>query len=256
MHKLEANTSIFISEVIQFGRNLSEMEIIKVCNDMASFFGLKSKERNTNVKAIAYESDFERSVKTFTKLIKMAKTEHIDNFFKDGSIQLGSFKYYHQFDNPEIGDKTEGAFIIVGCNNKSTTFAVLAGGFNNYMFCTYNGEPDPQVIKNFEYNDYFEIIDIDGFQNAISQTLDSVGFLRSECQYRQMKAFVGKADESFNLNRLSGDLINLVNHSKYFVKTSDFHHQKEFRFLWTVPYDIDDRIIIKCPEARQFCKRK
>lgn len=71
-----------------------------------------------------------------------------------------------------------------------------------------------------------------------------------------MKVLVGKADENFNLNKISGELINLVNYSKYFLKTSNFQPQKEYRFLWTVPHDLDDKLIIKCPEAIQFCRRK
>lgn len=250
------NRSVYISEVIQFGPDLTEDKIIEITNNMASYYNLKNESADKSIKKIAFEKDFEESIENTKSVLKMSKTEHIDKFFLDGSIQLGSFKYYHQFDNPEIGDKTEGSFIIVGRNSKSTTFAVVGGGFNNYMFCAYNGEPNPKLIKEFGYNDYFEIVDLDGFQNAISRTLKSIGILRSECQYRQMKVLVGKADENFNLNKLSGDLINLVNYSKYFLKTSNFQPQKEHRFLWTVPYDLNDRLIIKCPEAIQFCKRK
>jgi hypothetical protein len=250
------NTSIRISEVIQYGPDLTDDQIISISDNMASSYNLKNQTIDKSIKKIAFEKDFEESAGTTKSVLKMSKTEHIDRFFRDGSIQLGSFSYYHQFDNPKIGDKTEGSFIIVGRNSKSTTFAVVGGGYNNYMFCTYNGEPNPELIKEFGYNDYFEIIDLNGFQNAISRTLDSIHFLRSDCQYRQMKVLVGRADENFNLNELSGELINLVNYSKYFLKTSYFQPQKEHRFLWTVPYDLNDKLIIKCPEAIQFCRRK
>ncbi len=248
------NQHVFISEVLQFGPNLPHNQIVNISKNIANFYDLKSLTVPNSVPEIAYESDFKPS--SVNRIIKMTKTEYVDNFFKDGSIQLGSFEYYKQFENPEIGDKTEGSFIIVGRNSKSTIFAVVAGGFNNYMFCTYQGEPDPKVIQNFGYNDYFEIVDIEGFQRAIGKTLNSIAYLGSICQYRQLKVVVGEADENFKLDRLSGDLINLVNYSKFFLKTFDFHHQQEYRQLWTVPYDLNDKIIIKCPEAVQYCKRK
>jgi hypothetical protein len=250
------NTSIDISEVIQYGPDLTEDQIIDIAENMASIYSLKNETADKSIKKVAFEKDFEESAKTTKSVLKMSKTEHIDGFFRDGSIQLGSFSYYNQFDNPEIGDNTEGRFIIVGQNSISTTFAVVGGGYNNYIFCTYNGEPNPELIKKFGYDDYFEIIDLDGFQDAISRTLDSIVFLRSDCQYRQMKVLVGKADENFKLTELSGELLNLVNYSKYFLKTSHFQHQKEHRFLWTVPYDLKKNLIIKCPEAIQFCRRK
>lgn len=246
--------SVFISEVIKYGPNLPDTKIIEIAENMASYYNLKSQTKIDSVPEIAFEKDFKNS--SINRIIKMSKTEHIDSFFEDGSIQLGSFKYYQQFDNPEIGDKSEGSFIIVGCNSKSTTFAVVGGGFNNYLFCTYNGDPDPEIIQKFGYNDYFEIINISGFQHAVEQTLKSVFSLGSICQYRQMKVLVGNADENFNLYNLSGGLINLVNYSKYFLKISDFHHQQEYRLLWTVPYDLNDKVIIKCPEAIQYCRRK
>lgn len=250
------NTSVYISEVLQFGPDLTEEKIIEITNDMASYYNLKNLTFDKSIKKIAFEKDFNESVVLTKSVLKMSKTEYIDNFFTNGSIQLGSLKYYLQFDNPEIGDKTEGSFIIVGRNSKSTTFAVVGGGYNNYMFCTYSGEPNPDLIKEFGYNDFFEIIDLDGFQNVISNTLKSISVFRADCQYRQMKVLVGNADENFNLNKLSGELINLVNYSKYFLKTSNYQPQKEHRFLWTVPYDLNDKLIIKCPEAIKFCRRK
>ena len=74
----------------------------------------------------------------------MSKSEHIENFFEYGRIQLGSFLYYRKFDNEEIGDNSEGAVIVVGRNSLQTAFAEIGSGFNNYVFCCYDGLPKKQ----------------------------------------------------------------------------------------------------------------
>ncbi|MDT0645014.1 hypothetical protein RM553_19435 [Zunongwangia sp. F363] len=247
--------SIYISEVIQYGPNLKEDEILGICENISHYYNLKSFKKTDSIKKIAYENEFENLNKGNERIIKMSKSKYIDDFFKNGSLQLGTFKYYQQFDNPEIGDKTEGSFVVVGQNSKSTTFAVVGGGFNNYMFCAYNGAPNPEVINKFGYDDYFEITNIQGFRDAIARKLEATNILSSNCLYRQFKVLVGQTDENFNLQELS-NAYNLVNNSKYFIKTTDFDHQNEYRILWNLPTDLEDKLIIKCPEAIQYCKRK
>jgi len=234
--------------------NLSKEEIEKFAIFWSKQNGNSSPNEIENIPSIAYEEDFQNSEKQ-SKIIKMSKTEHIDDFFENGKILLGSFNYYKSFDNPEIGDSKEGSVVVVGESKVGTIFAGIAGGFNNYLFCCYDGDPDPEIIKKFGYDDYFEIIDPEGFSQAINKSLKAVGRRRSKCLYRQHKALVGKTPNTYDYGKISSELENLVSQSKYFIKTSNFHHQKEYRFMWTTEEDIDDYTIIECPEAIKYCKR-
>ena len=234
--------------------NLSKEDIENSAVFWSKQMGNSSPNEVENIPNIAYEEDFQNADE-HSRIIKMSKSEYIDAFFKTGKLMLGSFNYYKSYDNPEIGDNKEGSVIVVGESKVATIFAGIAGGFNNYLFCCYDGDPDPEIIEKFGYDDYFEIIDPDGFSQAISNSLDAVKSSRSKCLYRQHKALVGKTPNTYDYGKISGELENLVSRSKYFIKTSNFNHQKEYRFMWTMEEDIADHVIIECPEAIQFCKR-
>ena len=234
--------------------NISKDDIEKTAVFWSKQMGNSSPKTINNIPEIAYEEDF-KNLESHSRIIKMSKTEHIDNFFRTGTLMLGSFNYYKSFDNSEIGDNKEGSVIVVGESKVGTIFAGIAGGFNNYLFCCYDGNPDPEIIKNFGYDDYFEIVDPEGFSSSINESLNAVKRSRSKCLYRQHKALVGKTPNTYDYGKISGELENLVSQSKYFIKTSNFNHQNEYRFMWTIEEDIEDYILIDCPEAIKYCKR-
>ena len=186
----------------------------------------------------------------------MSKAEYIDDFFKNGNLQLGTFNYYKQFEDSEIGDKSEGSYLIIGQHKKITAFAEIGLEYdNNYLFCCFDGEPDSDTIQKFGYDDFFEILDIDGFSNAIKKTLKAREGFQSKCIYKTDKVIVGKTPDDFNFAKISPKLKNLVNEKKYFLKPIMYKHQSEFRFLWEVDNGVGGTKVINCPEAIKYCKR-
>lgn len=204
---------------------------------------------------LTFEEEFEGLEVPEYSVIKMSKRKYIDDFFNEGLLQIGTFRSFQRYDDPEIGDKSEGSIIIVGQNSKQTAFAEIGSGFNNYVFCCFDGEPNQKVIRKFGYDDYFEIKDVNGFAKAIQNSLNAKSSMKSKCIYKGDKVLVGKTDKDFDFNIISSKLNNLVNKTKYFIKTEEYEHQNEFRFLWEVETDVNDPIIIKCPEAIKFCRR-
>lgn len=249
-------TSTYITSYLVYPPNLPDQHIRAISGVLINSLFIDQPVPFDKFADVTYENEFLGKQVPENKIIKLSKTKYIDDFFENGKLQLGTFKYYRKFDNPEIGDRNEGAFIVVGENSKNTAFAEIGSGFENYVFCCYDGEPNPQVIEKFGYDDYFEITDFNGFSEAIKKSISATKSYSSKCIYKKHKVLVGKTPDDFNFSVLSGKLKELVNETKYFLKTNEFNHQNEFRFTWEMTEDVDEPIIIECKEAVQFCKRK
>ncbi|OEK01864.1 hypothetical protein BFP97_10205 [Roseivirga sp. 4D4] len=204
---------------------------------------------------LTFESEFQSLLEPQEKLIKMSKKEHIDSFFKDGTLRLGTFKDYQKSENEEIGDKSEGCLLVIGRNSKRTGIAHISSGFNNFVFCCFDGEADQTLVGKFDYDDYFFIDNPNGFAQAIADRLPCPNIYRSRCVYRNDKVLVGTPPPNFNFYKMSHELRNLVNWGQYFIKPVRFSHQKEYRFIWELDEDIDEPFLMKCPEAVEYCSR-
>jgi hypothetical protein len=185
----------------------------------------------------------------------MSLKRDVDRFFETGSIKLGTFKYYREFENKEIGDRREGAGLLVNRVKNGTLFSTYQEGHHHYVFCTYDGEPNPKVVSEFGYDDAYEIFDIENFNKAIEKVIDAEESVHSNCLYRKMKVAVSDLNLDITINGISRQVIDTIGPVKYFIKTVDFNHQKEYRFLWKKTGIQDDFRIIKCPEAVQYCRR-
>jgi len=41
----------------------------------------------------------------------------------------------------------------------------------------------------------------------------------------------------------------------FFFKALEYVHQAEYRLVWYVSREKEDRLVVKCPDARRFCMR-
>jgi len=204
---------------------------------------------------IAYEEEVVLNQVPSKGVTKMARREHVDAFFKNGELFLGNFEFYNRFDHEEIGDASEGAFLLVGHLPPTTAFVEIAEGFSYHVFCCYSGEPDESCIARFGYDSGFRIIDVIGFADAVGKALGCSDQLFGHCIYRRDKVVVGTPPENFRFDQFSGALTKLVSKAKFFVKPDRFAHQCEFRFLWSSQFDLKQPKTVKCPEAVKFCER-
>ncbi len=190
-----------------------------------------------------------------TPILKMSKRKWVDAFFEEGSLQLGTLPYYSSFDHNQIGDPTEGSFLIIGTSCSATTFTQMSGGFNSYVFCTYTGQQDDFTAKELGYDDYYFIDDPLGFSMAVSHSLGCIAHNFASCVYSPHKAIVAPLPAAFDLTRISVELLCVGGRMKYFVKPNIYANQCEFRFLFDMLSDLSGPIQLKCPEARKFCSR-
>lgn len=204
---------------------------------------------------IVEASDFSLNVKPSSPVLKMSKSSHVDRFFEDDSIRLGSFGYFNQFDHPEIGDPNEGSFILISKGLDITAFVEIAGGFNYLAFCCFTGEPDQTCGEKFSYDAAFEIVDIEGFSLAIQNAIDAQSHLYGSCLYSKDRVIRDSAPVGFDFSVISAKLLDSVSEAKYFLKPIHLSHQSEFRFLWKMDADFSGFIDIKAPKAIQFCSR-
>lgn len=252
--KTKFMSSTYISTYLVYPPNLPDEPIKAISGALINKLFLDKPIPYDKFADITYEEEFEGLEVPQSKIIKMSKKEYIDDFFENGNLLIGTLESFHN-DSPEIGDNSEGSFIVVGKNTTQTAFAEIGSGFNNYVFCCYDGEPDQEIIDKFGYNDYLEIIDVKGFSEAISKSLKANRSYRSKCLYKKDKVLVGSTPDNFNFYEMSGRLKELVNETKYFLKTSNYKHQQEYRFLWELDNDIKAPLIINCKEAIKYCKR-
>lgn len=203
---------------------------------------------------ITEESTIPLNIVPDKPVVKMAKRQHVEAFFQNGALRLGTFSYYNHFDHEEIGDTSEGSFVLVGQHTDTTAFAEIAGGFNNYLFCCYGGAPDPECVERFGYDSNFTIVDIEGFASTIGKHIGAVDYRFAQCAYARDKVVIGTVDRDFDFNTISPRLLDLATEAKYFLKPDKYAHQSEFRITWQMTSDVDLPLDILCPEAIEYCK--
>lgn len=232
-------------------RKLNDNELSDLCN----YFLYKRYSPSTSnfVKPI-FEKKFKLGKIPLKPIVKLGMKEHIDKFFASGAIRLGSFAYYNSFEHKEIGDDQEGVTVLVARNKMRTVVGQYGTGYNNRIFCACIDYPSKSTIKKFGYNDGYIIRDPEQFSLAIKKAISSSKHTYSKFIYGKDKVIEspqGKVD----LNKLSANLGDMVNQSKYFIKNQHYAHQNEFRFLWDMGSDQSGFLDIQCPDAVRFCER-
>jgi len=244
----------YIKSLIVDKPHLTDQELREKTGSLLQSAG----SEETYIADITYAEEFKKMKSPKGRVIKMAKKKHVDSFFNDGILQLGTFKYYKKYENPEIGDNSEGDYIVVGRHPSVTWIFEMEGGLNNYVFCCYDGEPEPKVIERFGYDDCFEITDLEGFSNAIEKSLNAVKCYKSKCLYKKDKVLIGNLPIDFDFKAVVTELkLDMNNEAKYFMKFPVYEHQNEFRFIWQMQNneEVEEPLIIHCPEAIKFCRR-
>lgn len=240
---------------LEIHRNLSVEELIHLashfystCHDGVSgahpFFLLAS------------QCDLHLNQRPPEKILKMARALHVDAFFKDGTLQLGTIRHYAGSENAEIGDKLEDApIVLIGERIGYTIATAVQGGYDHYVFCTTLGDVDPETSDGFGYDASFEIIDPLGFQSAVAECITSTDFGFGRCVYTPYKAMHGLVSDAVSSMRIDHTMMDILRSARNFLKPTRFQHQRELRFTWRVPNQTDAPVIIKCPAAIPFTRR-
>lgn len=188
-------------------------------------------------------------------IIKMASRSHVDDFFNNGILQLGSFEYYSNHENDEVRDDSESLTVIVGLGQNVVTVSKIGAGYDYRVFCCYTGLPSEDVMGKFGYDDGYEILDPKGFLDAISQCLNSDHSGFGQCAYVDRKVVSVPLSQEFDPTKLDHTAAFEAEVFRYFLKPERYRHQQETRFIWKLHADVKDAVILKCPAAVNYCRR-
>lgn len=247
--------SVLMSDVVIYDRPLGETGMRAISGALLNKLYLDQPIPAEAYANVVHEDQIRLKEPPKQTVVKLAKADHVDAFFREGTLQLGTFDYFSKSDQPEVRDTQEGAFLLVGRTDYRTIFVRIAGGFNHYAFCCYEGEGGKDCAERFGFDAAFEIADVAAFSAAIGSELGSHEAWWGSCVYSKDKVVVGSVPNDFRFDQISPRLLELANEAKYFVQPSRKLHQREFRFLWRVPEDVTEPRIVKCPEAVPFCRK-
>jgi len=235
-------------------RELDEIEVSQVCGWYVH--GKKQGDR-LGVEECVVPVD-ERQINLMSvpdqTIVKMSKKQHVDSFMKTGELQLGTYDYYNKIGHNEIGDDQEGQTVLLGQRQGFTAAGKFAGGFDSYIFCTYLGTPDANVLDRFGYDSGFIIKDPKKFTHAIQEIIGAQNFSFGCCAYSEHKALRGRLSPDHSFERLDHRTMEMVGEARHFLKPDSYSHQREFRFTWRITEDVAQPLLVRCPEAVQFCE--
>ena len=204
-------------------------------------------------------------------VVRYLEKEFIDNFFKDGSLMLSSFRKFRKHKSNQLCDHTEGnrSMRIKGEKSQHTSFFIEGRCF--FVLSTSIIESKEMMTElNPKYEDGFRIYDSINFAYAIASKLpEFIGGFQGNCIYRDdLVVRRNKAkDFPFKPPKSEEDIKKHVENyehyleqqnalESYFLKSIKYAKQNEYRFIWKTSLTKNkDHILIKCPEAIKYCER-
>jgi hypothetical protein len=193
------------------------------------------------------------------------KMEYGRSFFETGEILLSSFEKFRKYPNEIQGDLQEGRGSIVGEDEKgNVNMLVYDSGIQAYIMSTTK-EINPQIVNAFNAQCALKIHHPTLFALELSRKLFYVNSgLEGDCTYGDSKVQqLKKETESNKLfqemkyenTKESQEILQtLTQGTELFFKLDKYRYQREHRFIWFSQRAIKDSIVIKCPEAREYCE--
>lgn len=192
----------------------------------------------------------------------------IDQFFETGQLMISCFKQYKSYKDNELGDSSEGLTANFGFTENQKTIVTVTGvGFNTYCFCT-STLLDSNIKTAFKRNSVFRIKDPINFMIEIGRTIPRVtNGLSGNCIYLNNKMikrhipaieindFKTAGDENISFEKMMSATEPMHGPEQFFIKKMSYQHQCEYRMLWNTDREVNDKLVLNCPEAVKYCER-
>lgn len=207
------------------------------------------------------------------RVYRYMDNKYVEDFFKDGSLRISSFKKFAEHPDEKLRDENEGSGVRLLTGSEATVLTVQARGLDCYVLCgsTLNTKSTINKWKASNANNGCLVIDntmafsyavsshIMGFKGgyeglAIYQDgttiLKHIESLKGSDLLETYRRPDGSMDMKmmFDLGQAAGGI------EEVFLKHSSHADESEYRILWSTSQSLEDYIDIKVPEARQFCR--
>lgn len=193
----------------------------------------------------------------------------VDEFFKNGSLRLSSFRKFSEHPHELCRDASEGAGTIINKSSEGegqTFLASISQGQNAYILCG-SSIHHPNIAEKFQSNSGFRINDIAQFANAISSYVPGFVFgVEGPCHYVPNRVITryGKvidlekmkiSENALDMHKMFEAVFSKAGDDLLFLKEVTFADEYEYRLIWNT-LDVAEKFIdIKCLEASKFCTR-
>jgi hypothetical protein len=197
------------------------------------------------------------------RVYRFLEAEYVDAFFENGSLMLSSFSRFASHADEQRGDAMEGKGVRVVTGKDCTLVMASGRGDDCYILCGATTNT-AGVRSCFPYANAAFVIDNPlEFANMVSSCIPRFkGGVSGHCIY-QDDPTIRRHDEDLTLEEIQpktlDDLPRVMERAggieELFIKRSKFASQAEYRFAWASAGPIEDKIVVTCPEARQYCRR-
>lgn len=196
----------------------------------------------------------------------LGKREQIEDFFINGNIYLSCFKKFKLNSDEMQGDISEGESLIGGFGKGGgTNHIFFETGMNAYVICGTNILTN-KVKSDFSGQGAIKINNSEMFGIEIAKKLGNVTFgIEGDCIYGESKLQLleNESKENFlfqntdftDTPKIKDNIVLISRGLEMFMKYKKYEHQQEHRFLWLTEDDIEDGIILNCPEAIKYCDK-
>lgn len=189
----------------------------------------------------------------------------MNNFFETGEIMLSCFKNFKKNPDEMQGDKNEGEGIIGGEDGKGNhNYVIYDSGMKAYIMSTTRDLTD-KVKKDFDGKCAIKIHNPTLFAFEISKKIPfCTSGLEGSCNYESYRTYILSKELSENIAFQNIDFQNdpysseklkaITMGNELFLKLKKYIHQREYRLIWFSNQEVNESILIKCPEAVKFCE--
>ena len=218
---------------------------------------------------------------TMPEVVRYMDKEFVDEFFNSGTLMLTTFEHCAAHPDKTRADSNEGVTDYSLKNEHVTVSGTDVITNKNFMFCTSLIESN-RLKDRFNTEGHFVITDVMSFFNAVAKQLAGFeGGMLGACIYKDEKLINGSIPNAVfpeegrlaavretmsknhegpmqdyidqNINNMSVSIQKSM-HEAYFLKETAYYHEAEFRMVWGLDHIVESTIVIKVPEAIQYCR--
>jgi len=204
--------------------------------------------------------------KKITDLSIIRQRGMMNNFFETGELIISCFNKFKNYPDEMQGDREEGEAIIGGKDSDGNHhYIIYESGFSSYIMST-STKVNKHVVNDFKAKCAIKINNPTFFSLEIAKKLPFVNSgIEGACIYednrihyfkKEIEEYEFLKNREFKNDPASREVfMQQTKEYELFLKRNKYSHQNEYRLVWFADKRVQDSIIIRCPEAVEFCEK-